>query len=233
MSMADEAELAFLEAQKDEEYDPTRGGYNMPDAPTGQEEYDPTANFSARSEHSESTPPESGANSPQQAAEGEHGSQAQPPQTSAEASAAPQSKRPRTVGGFVDESEDEEEEPAAQPQEANASATGAAESPQPSFTNTPKNTLPNPDVQLHSAQDQAPASVSAPVAVNEPAPSVPSLPNGSTPVPDVTKPATPDVMNVVSARPSVAPATPAPTSASLPKARLPQDRVWYSRRSHC
>ncbi|XP_014561740.1 hypothetical protein COCVIDRAFT_85956 [Bipolaris victoriae FI3] len=227
MSMADEAELAFLEAQKDEEYDPS-AGYNMPDAPTGQEEYDPTATFSAHSEQSGSAPPESGANSPPPTTESEHGSQSQPPQAPAEASAAPQSKRPRTVGGFVDESEDEEEESAAQPQEANATllrATGDAESPQPSFTNTPNNTLPNPDVQLHSAQDLAPASVSAPVAVNEPAPSVASLPNGSTPVPDATKPATPDVLNVASARPSVAPATPAPTSASLPKARLPQDRV--------
>lgn len=227
MSMADEAELAFLEAQKDEEYDPS-AGYNMPDAPTGQEEYDPTATFSAHSEQSGSAPPESGANSPPPTTESEHGSQSQPPQAPAEASAAPQSKRPRTVGGFVDESEDEEEESAAQPQEANATllrATGDAESPQPSFTNTPNNTLPKPDVQLHSAQDLAPASVSAPVAVNEPAPSVASLPNGSTPVPDATKPATPDVLNVASARPSVAPATPAPTSASLPKARLPQDRV--------
>ena len=154
--------------------------------------------------------------------------QSQPPLAAAEAAAAPPSKRPRTVGGFVDESEDEEEEPAAQPQEASAtrqSATEAQQAPQPSFTNTPNNTLPNPDVQLHSAQDQAPASVSAPVAVNEPAPSVASVPNGSTPVPDATKPATPDVLNVASARPSVVPATPAPTSAALPKARLPQDRV--------
>jgi len=223
--MADEAELAFLEAQKDE-YDPS-AGYTMPDAPTGQEEYDPTATYSAHSEHSASMQPESGANSPP-AAENEDGLQSQPPQASAEAAAAPPSKRPRTVGGFVDESEDEEEEPAMQPQEANTallSATGATESPQRSFTNTPNNTLPNPDVQLHSAQDQAPASISASVAVNEPAPSVASLPNGSTPVPDVTKPGAPDVLNVASARPSVAPPTPAPTSASLPKARLPQDRV--------
>ena len=173
-------------------------------------------------------PPESGANSPPAAdTEGENGLQPQPTQTSAEDSAAPQSKRPRTVGGFVDESEDEEEEPAVQPEEANATlnATGASETPQPSFTNSPKNTIPNPDVQLHSAQDQAPASISASVAVNEPAPSIASLPNGSTPVADATKPGAPDVMTVASARPSVAPATPAPMSASLPKARLPQDRV--------
>jgi cleavage stimulation factor subunit 3 len=224
--MADDAELAFLEAQKDE-YDPS-AGYNMNDAPSGQDEYDPAATYSPHSYQSASMPPESGANSPPAAdTEGENGLQPQPTQTSAEDSAAPQSKRPRTVGGFVDESEDEEEEPAVQPEEANATlnATGASETPQPSFTNSPKNTIPNPDVQLHSAQDQAPASISASVAVNEPAPSIASLPNGSTPVADATKPGAPDVMTVASARPSVAPATPAPMSASLPKARLPQDRV--------
>jgi cleavage stimulation factor subunit 3 len=224
--MADDAELAFLEAQKDE-YDPS-AGYNMNDAPSGQDEYDPAATYSPHSYQSASMPPESGANSPPAAdTEGENGLQPQPTQTSAEDSAAPQSKRPRTVGGFVDESEDEEEEPAVQPEEANATlnATGASETPQPSFTNSPKNTIPNPDVQLHSAQDQAPASISASVAVNEPAPSIASLPNGSTPVADATKPGAPDVITVASARPSVAPATPAPMSASLPKARLPQDRV--------
>jgi cleavage stimulation factor subunit 3 len=224
--MADDAELAFLEAQKDE-YDPS-AGYNMNDAPSGQDEYDPAATYSPHSYQSASMPPESGANSPPAAdTEGENGLQPQPTQTSAEDSAAPQSKRPRTVGGFVDESEDEEEEPAVQPEEANATlnATGASETPQPSFTNSPKNTIPNPDVQLHSAQDQAPASISASVAVNEPAPSIASLPNSSTPVADATKPGAPDVMTVASARPSVAPATPAPMSASLPKARLPQDRV--------
>ena len=224
--MADDAELAFLEAQKDE-YDPS-AGYTMPDAAAGQDEYDPAATYSPQSYQSASMQPESGANSPPAAdAEGENGVQPQPTQTSTEGSAAPPSKRPRTVGGFVDESEDEEEEPAVQPQEANAtlSATGASETPQPSFTNSPNNTLPNPDVQLHSAQDQAPASISASVAVNEPAPSVASLPNGSTPVADATKPGAPDVMTAASARPSVAPATPAPMSASLPKARLPQDRV--------
>ena len=224
--MADEAELAFLAAQQDE-YDPS-AGYTMNEASTGQDEYDPTTTYSPHSYQSGSIQPESGANSPPPAAEGEgeNGLKPAPAQAAADAAAAPTSKRPRTVGGFVDESEDEEEESAVQP-EANAtlpSATGATESPQRSFTNTPNNN-PNPDVQLHSAQDEAPASISASVTVNEPAPSVASLPNGSTPVPDATKPAAPDVLTVPSARPSVAPATPAPTSASAPKARLPQDRV--------
>jgi cleavage stimulation factor subunit 3 len=224
--MADDAELAFLEAQKDE-YDPS-ASYTMNDAPSGQDEYDPAATYSPHSYQSASMQPESGANSPPAPdTTGENGLQPQPTQSSAEGAAAPQAKRPRTVGGFVDESEDEEEEPAVQPQEANAtlSAMGASETPQPSFTISPNNTIPNPDVQLHSAQDQAPASISASVAVNESAPSIASLPNGSTPVADATKPAAPDAMTVASARPSVAPPTPAPMSASLPKARLPQDRV--------
>jgi len=137
---ADDAELAFLEAQKDE-YDPS-SAYNMKDAPSGQDEYDPAATYSPHSYQSASTQPDSAANSPPAAdTEGENGLQPQPTQTSAEGSAAPPSKRPRTVGGFVDESEDEEEEPAVQPQEENAtlSATGASETPQPSFTNSPNN----------------------------------------------------------------------------------------------
>jgi cleavage stimulation factor subunit 3 len=223
--MADDAELAFLQAQQDE-YDPS-AGYTMDDAPTGQEEYDPAAIYSPRSDQSASMQPESAANSPPAAeTEGENGMKPQPTQTSADGSAAP-SKRPRTVGGFVDESEEEEEEPAAQSAEASAAllnAMGATEYPQRSFTNTPNNTVPNPDVQLYSAQAQGPASFSAPVAVNEPALSIASLPNGSTPVPAATKPGAPDVMTI-STRPSAAPVTPAPTSASLPKARLPQDRV--------
>lgn len=213
--MADDAELAFLESQK--EYDPS-APYQVDDDQDDQEEYDPAGNYSANaSEHS--TPiPTSTTHTPQ-LGEGENG--LKPP--SAEVSAAPSpSKRPRTVGGFVDESEDEEE-PAAQ------LSAGAAETPQRSITNTPNNTLPNPDVQLHSAQDQGPASLSASVTVNEPASSVvSSVPNGSTPVPDVTKqPGAPDLLNVASARQSATPVTPiTPVPAtSLPKARLPQDRV--------
>jgi cleavage stimulation factor subunit 3 len=217
--MADDAELAFLQAQQDDEYDPS-AGYNMDAAPAGQEEYDPEATYSPRSDQSASMQPESAVNSPP-AAEGENGLKPQPTQAATDMSA----KRPRTVGGFVDESEEEEEESAAQPTEASAAlqnATGATESPQRSFTNTPNNTLPNPDVQLHSAQAQDLASIPAP-AVNEPAPSIASLPNGSAPL-SATKPGAPDVLTI-STRPSAAPVTPAPTSASLPKTRLPQDRV--------
>lgn len=229
--MADDAEMAFLDAQKDE-YDPTRTYQPDEAADDDQEEYDPAGDFSVQvSEHS--TPaPESASQTPQ-VGEGENGLKAPAGQESAEASAAPTpSKRPRTVGGFVDESEDEEES-AVQLSAANTAlqnATGTAETPQRSITNTPNNTLPNPDVQLHSAQDQGSASFSASVTVNEPAPSVAfSVPNGSTPVPDATKlSGAPDLLNVASARQSATPVTsvtPVPSSSSLPKARLPQDRV--------
>lgn len=227
--MADDAELAFLEAQKDE-YDPA-AGYTMTDAPD-EEEYDPNTTFSPHSGHgsnnSASMPPESAANSPPPAAEGEgegeNGLKPQPVQASA--SSTTPAKRPRTVGGFVDESEDEEEESAEQSNAANASE--AAASPQPSITQSPNNTLPNPHVQLHSAQDQAAASssASASVAVNEPASTLAStVPNSSTPVADVTKPAAPDQVTAASVPQPAAPARLAHTTTSLPKARLPQDRV--------
>ncbi|KAH7095245.1 hypothetical protein FB567DRAFT_543590 [Paraphoma chrysanthemicola] len=225
--MADDAELAFLNAQK--EYDPSTAY----DPAGGEEEYDPANSYSpqAPSEHSASMP-ESAGNTPQLAAdsEGENSLQPHPVPVSAEVSAAPTpSKQPRTRGGFVDESEDEEEEPVAQPKTAASallSATGPAESPQRSFSNTPNNTVPTPDVQLHSAQDQGPSSLlSASVAVNESAPSLASsVPNGSTPVPDATKPGAPDFLNIASGRQSAA-VTPVPTSTALPKARLPQDRI--------
>jgi cleavage stimulation factor subunit 3 len=225
--MADDGELAFLDAQK--EYDPATT-YE----PTGDEEYDPANDYSPQ-EHSDisASVPGSGDNTPLPDAdgEGEDGLKPPPAPVSAEVSAAPTpTKQPRTRGGFVDESEDEEEEPVEQPKTAASAllnASGAAESPQRSFTNTPSNTLPNPDVQLHSAQDQGALSLlSASVAVNESAPSIAStLPNGSTPVPDVTMTGAPAPLNVASGRQSTVPVTPVPTSNALPKARLPQDRI--------
>ena len=174
--------------------------------------------------------PESAGHTPQPAeGEGANGASLQPAPVSAEVSAAPTpSKQPRTRGGFVDDSDDEEEEPVEQPTVAAPALLRAAESPERSFTNTTNNTVPQPDVQLHSAQDQGASSLlSASVAVNESAPSVASsVPNGNTPLPDATKPGAPALLNVAPGRQSAASATPVPTSAaSLPKARLPQDRI--------
>lgn len=231
--MSDDAELAFLQSQA-QEYDPSSAWPAADNqASTGdasEEEYDPAGNMDAaqdpaQSEQSASMPPESAANSPPPANDqGENGLKP----VSAETSAAPTpAKQPRTIGGFVDESEDEEEEPVTAPKMAAPAllrASEAAETPQRSVTNTPNNTLPTPDVQLHSAQDQGASSVSASVAVNEPALSIASVPvNGTTPVPDATKPA--GTLNIDPARQATASVTPAPPSASLPKARLPQDRI--------
>ena len=228
--MADDAELAFLRSQE-QEYDPSAAWPAADDqapADNDDEEYDPsnaimdTAQEPAQSEQPASMP-ESAANSPPSADnQGENGVNT----VSAETSAAPASaKQPRTIGGFVDESEDEEEEPVAAPKMAALlRASEAAETPQRSVTNTPNNTLPTPDVQLHSAQDQGASSVSASVAVNEPTLSIASVPvNGTTPVPDATKPA--DLLTIDPARQATASVTPVPPSASLPKARLPQDRI--------
>ena len=220
--MADDAELAFLEAQAGE-YDPS-AGYAMDEASGGQDEYDPAGAYSPQASIKSESMPESEANSPPLATpdEAEDALESHPAPASVDVSAAPTpSKRPRTVGGFVDESEDEEEEPALQQQAANIAllhASGAAESPQRSFTSTPNNTLSNTHVQSHNAQDQDTVSSSASVTVNELAPSIPStLANGNTPVPDSTK-------TGASAQPSTAP-VPSTSTASLPKARLPQDRV--------
>ena len=228
--MADDAELAFLNAQK--EYDPS-DAYNP--AGDGEEEYDPAQTYSPHAPSDQSASmPESAGNTPPPAAEGEGENGHNPllAPISAEVSAVPTpSKQPRTRGGFVDESEDEEEEPVAQPKTAASALLRAAEgadSPQRSFTNTPNNTVPTPDVQLHSAaQDQGASSLlSASVAVNESAPSVASsVLNGNTPVPDATKPGAPALLNAASVPQFAAPVTPVPTSTALPKARLPQDRV--------
>jgi cleavage stimulation factor subunit 3 len=226
--MADDPQLAFLNSQK--EYDPMTAF-----APAEEEEYDPADAYSpnAHSDQSASMP-ESAGNTPPPTAdgEGENGLQPQALSVSAEVSAAPTpSKQLRTRGGFVDDSEDEEEEPVEQPKSAVSAllrADGPPESPQRSFTETPNNLLPSPDVQLHSAQDQGALSLpSAPVAVNESVPSIaPIIPNASTPVQDATKLGAPDHLAVASGRQSAAPVTPVPTSsAALPKARLPQDRI--------
>jgi hypothetical protein len=211
-AMADDAELAFLSAQQ--EYDPAANF-----AAADEEDYDPATAY---------TPP------PAADGEGEDESEylPEPAPVSAEVSAAPTpSKQLRTRGGFVDESEDEEEEPVEQPKMAAAGllrVSEIAESPQRSFTSTPTNSVTSPVVHLHSAQDQgAPSLLSASVAVNESAPSIAStVLNGGTPVPDDTKPGAPDAANAVPEPQPAAPVSSVPASAAaLPKTRLPQDRI--------
>lgn len=229
--MADDAEQAFLQAQQ-EEYDPAAGygHYSSNDVSADQEEYDPAATYSPHeSHHSASMAPESAAQTPLVAdAADQNGANAASTYADGSITSA-SSKRPRTVGGFVDESEDEEDEPTVQSDAAAAAllnASVAAETPQRSFTNTPNNTLANQDPHFHSAQDQGAASLSTSVAANEPAPSLASsLPNRSTPVPDATKQGGSGVLNVAAARQSAAPPTPVPMPSALPKARLPQDHI--------
>ncbi|KAF2263505.1 hypothetical protein CC78DRAFT_533930 [Lojkania enalia] len=229
-------ELAFLESQK--EYDPA-GDYShvVPDqdAPADEEEedYDPSSllpSYPAQDAHSLSdqsaSMPESATNTPPT----DSAAGRKPEPADVAATTLPLTKQPRTKGGFVDESEDEEDEvPVSRPKAAGSAflnASGVANSPQRSLSQTPNNTLPPSNVPLHSSQDQGPTGVSSStsVAVNVTAPTLASaVPNGGTPMPDATKQAIPDPLNTASARPSVTPVT--PIVAPPPKARLPQDRV--------
>jgi cleavage stimulation factor subunit 3 len=227
-------ELAFLESQK--EYDPA-GDYSgaaVPEAAPAtsapadedeDEEYDPSAvmlpshtDQKEPSEQSESMP-ESTANTPPPATDG---LKPQP------ADAAVPSKQPRTVGGFVVESEDEDEVPESKQQATGAAllnANGSSHSPQRTFSHSPNNTLPHSNVPVHSTQDQGHTGVapSISLASNDAAPvQSPAVPPQGTPVPDLTMSGGSSQLNTVSARPSTVPATPV---TNLQKPRLPQDRV--------
>jgi cleavage stimulation factor subunit 3 len=223
-------ELAFLNAQKDE-YDPTVD-YAQPapaddDEGDDEEEYDPAAypvaGASTPSDQSASMP-ESAANTPPPATD----EALKPPAIQASAAAATPSKQPpRTKGGFVDESEDEDEVPVSKATgSALLNADGVSDAPQRSLTNTPSNTLAPSNVPVHSAQHLGHSGVSSSTSVpnNDAAPpSSSAVPNGGMPVPDITKTGIADALNTATARPSTAPITPAPSS--LTKQRLPQDRI--------
>ncbi|ORY12742.1 hypothetical protein BCR34DRAFT_512149 [Clohesyomyces aquaticus] len=241
-------ELAFLNQQ--DEYDPSA---DYTSAPTGgegdnqeqEEEYDPSvldpshmlqqndAPVPSPSDQSASMPESSG-NTPLPT--NEDALKPQPTDTAAATTAAAvptPSKQPRTMGGFVDESEDDEDEvPVAKAAgSALLNASGESSTPQRSLTETPNNTLPtSTNVPLLSAQDQGHSGVSSSISVtaNDAAPIVASsLPGAgagtSTPAPDATKIAGPEQVKAASAQTTTASATPAP--AALPKPRLPQDRV--------
>ncbi|KAF2707352.1 hypothetical protein K504DRAFT_458783 [Pleomassaria siparia CBS 279.74] len=232
--MADvDPELAFLESQK--AYNPAGDYSNMGAAGSAdddEEEYDPAfPSYPAQDTHSPSDqsasmPPDSAPNTPPTALDGA----ALKPQP-ADVDAPAPSKQPRTMGGFVVESEDEEdEEPVVRPVAAGSellNAPGVSESPQRSLTHTPNTIHPPQTVPLHSAQDQgnSGASSSTLVAVNDTAPILASaVPNGGTSAPDATKPGAPEMLSVEPAKQAAAPITQTAAS-SLPKARLAQDRV--------
>ncbi|KAF2121981.1 hypothetical protein BDV96DRAFT_593923 [Lophiotrema nucula] len=221
--MADMDELAFLDAQK--EYDPA--GEFQPAPADEEEDYDPSAplaSYSAGSPSDQSASmPESAANTPQPAE-----ADALKPQPADAAAAPTPSKQLRTKGGFVDESEDDEDEvPVSRPKAAGLLNTGVSDSPQRSHTHTPANTLAPSHVPLHSTQDeQAVSGVSSSSShtVHDAVPTFASAtPNGGTPVPDTTKTAVPVQTIVPPSYPTSSAAT--PTVGSSSKARLPQDRV--------
>lgn len=229
--MADmDAEMAFLEAQK-QEYDPAADFSFAPEHADQdeEEEYDPDNAFGEPQEEMRSASAQSvvdaePANDTPQPADD---SVLQAPPTETSAAPTPQ-KQPRTKGGFVDESEDDEDEvPVAKPKAGSAllNATGVSESPQRSVTLSPKNTHAPQVMPSISAQDQpVPGVQSPPVAVPDIVSSLASavVPNGGTPVPDATKTGTSDHLN---AAPASASASVTPLPVSLPKPRLPQDTV--------
>jgi cleavage stimulation factor subunit 3 len=225
--MADDAEMAFLDAQNAEEYDPAGDFSHQADNENDDdEEYDPDNAFDTPADSpsaNSASMPESAVNTPPATATGEGALKPQP----AEAAAAPPpAKQVRTKGGFVDDSEDDEAEVPVTVSKASATLSGAAGSLQRSVTlspnpnNTTQQTMPS-----SSAHDQALPGVSASVAVPE-IPVAASVPSGGTPVPDSTKKAPPSHLNAAATSRTATPAVPAtPVSASIPKARLPQDKV--------
>jgi cleavage stimulation factor subunit 3 len=236
--MADDtaAELAFLNEMK--ESDPAANYSNgdaqeQPEDSFDPDEYDPAhldTSFavpddqSPSEQSSASMMPDSAAQSPPTATD----SSLKPPP--AETAAAPTpTKQPRTMGGFVVESEDEEEDvPESKPAGSTllqATAGGSSDTPQRSLSHTPNNTLPPSNVPLQNVQDQddSGVSLSTGVPVNNIVTTVASaVPDAITPVSDSNRPAPLDNSVPVSARPSAAPT---PITSSLPKPRLPQDRV--------
>lgn len=228
MADMDPEMAAFLEQEKQREYDPAAdyGSAAAPPAADDDDEYDPASAF-ANPVHSpsvhEASAPASAHNTPPPAPEG-----ALKPQPVDAAAAPAPSKQPRTKGGFVDESEDDEDEvPVAKPKSAGAAllnASGVSESPQRSVTLSPSNTLAQQQaIPSLSAHHQAvpgvpQSSVPVPATVSPAA-----VPNGGSAPPDATHAGIPDHLAAASARQSTAPVTPVP--APLPKARLPQDKV--------
>jgi cleavage stimulation factor subunit 3 len=237
--------------QTPEEYDPTAVNYSyedhqaaaMADPMAGaadedeedEEEYDPEAPITVGSPSVAMR--ESGVDTPPVA-----GDEALKPQSAdaAAAAAAPTPiKPPRTKGGFVDESEDDEEEDglAAQSKAGSAllNAPGVSLSPKPkrSATLSPSNAQNQQhNVSSLSVQNEGvvpgvlPSARPVPdLAVSQPSTSIVS--NAGTPAPDATKPAplasaATHLPAAPSAQQSIAST---PVNSSLPKARLPQDRV--------
>ena len=224
--MADmEAELAFLKSLQSD----LTGGYSngkqgqqhLPtDEEDEEEDYDPSNLMpetdypsrplqagSERSSASESAP-----RSPSKAAT---------PSNQKPAEAPVPAKQPRTMGGFVVESEDDEDElPTVRPKAVGSAllnvARGSSDTPRRSLSQTPNNTLPSTNVPLHSAaQDQGVSGV-VPTGVTDTVPNVAAvIPNQGASAHETPKPSqAPTLSQTANA-----------AATSLPKARLPHDRV--------
>jgi cleavage stimulation factor subunit 3 len=131
-------------------------------------------------------------------------------------------KQTRTVGGFVvDDDDDEDDVPVTLPSAAvtngQMNVVGDGDSPKRSLTETPSNTLPPPDTSIDkAAQDQGSSGVADSVP-NDAA--VVSSSSGAAP----SHPSTSAVPTSQGAKAALQ--TLPSANVSLPKARLPQDRV--------
>ena len=221
MAPAARADTEEYDPAGDYAYDPTLADAVPADAEAeaddgdDDEEYDPEP----AEPRSPSMPPSQGGMSSMAAVEDDVKLQ---PAEAAAAAPVTAKQPPRTKGGFVDESEDDEDDvpvAGAKAGPALLNAAGISDSPKRSATLSPSNAQNQPQQNvppLHVQNQGVSGLVPSSVAVHE---SFSSVPNGSTPVPDAKQAPLP----AASARQSAAPAT--PISALLPKSRLPQDKV--------
>ena len=223
--MADmEAELAFLKSLQSD----LTGGYSngkqgqqhLPtDEEDEEEDYDPS-NLMPETDYP-SRPLQAGSEGSSASESAQSPSKAATPSNQKPAEAPVPAKQPRTMGGFVVESEDDEDElPTVRPKAVGSAllnvARGSSDTPRRSLSQTPNNTLPSTNVPLHSAaQDQGVSGV-VPTGVTDTVPNVAAvIPNQGASAHETLKPSqAPTLSQTANA-----------AATSLPKARLPHDRV--------
>ena len=226
--MADmEAELAFLKSLQSD----LTGGYSngkqeqqhLPADEEDEEDYDPS-NLMPETDYP-SRPLQAGSEGSSASDSAQSPSKAATPSNQKPAEAPVPAKQPRTMGGFVVESEDDEDElPTVRPKAVGSAllnvARGSSDTPQRSLSQTPNNTLPSTNVPLHSAaQDQGVSGV-VPTGVTDTVPNVAAvIPNQGASAHETLKPSqAPTLSQTANAAASTA-------ATSLAKARLPHDRV--------
>jgi cleavage stimulation factor subunit 3 len=136
-----------------------------------------------------------------------------------------QNKKPRTIGGFAVDDDDEDENPTPQPATAAFGgimnvAQGSSSTPQRSSTQTPNNTtFPSSETTMQKAAQVPSGNAVAPLQTQSTDPATRSASA------DFSSLRSPAVRTPVKADPPATNGNSSAISSSLPKARLPQDRV--------